>query len=185
MRNTTTSTGTMGTKARKSSHLISHSQILFTQVCGSQPHRVSFNCEIHEHSLTLLIVLMCTEGLVAAMRTDLLPWSHHGDLVQNTIVHLNHELESFSAGSSEIESRQPKVTPSTARGPSPLSCSSGLLPVSNGTCCTSFCSLILLSPITLSSEPRRKAHLLTPSVACHSLGQLLCTPKGGHMDLSG
>lgn len=144
-----------------------------------------FNCEIHEHSLTLLIVLMCTEGLVAAMRTDLLPWSHHGALVQNTIIHLNHELESFSAGSSEIESRQPKVTPSTARGPSPLSCSSGLLPVSNGTCCTSFCSLILLSPITLSSEPRRKAHLLTPSVAYHSLGLLLCTPKGGHMDLSG
>lgn len=104
-----------------------------------------FNCEIHEHSLTLLIVLMCTEGLVAATRTDLLPWSHHGDLVQNTIVHLNHELESFSAGSSEIESRQPKVTLSTARGPSPLSCSSGLLPVSNGTCSPRsvpfFCSL--------------------------------------------
>lgn len=82
-----TSTGTMGTKARYSSHLISHRHSLHKFVAANllhSPQSCYFNREIHEHRLTLLTVLMCIEGLVAAMRTDLLHWrsgpEHHCSL---------------------------------------------------------------------------------------------------------
>lgn len=60
--NTMMPTGTMGTKARPSSHFISYSQTLFTHVHGSQfsctfpSHSLYFNSKMHEHSLTLLTV---------------------------------------------------------------------------------------------------------------------------------
>lgn len=55
-----------------------------------------FNSEMHMLSLTLLTILMGTDGSVDTIRTDLLPWAHYGDLAQKTIVLLNHGSQCLS-----------------------------------------------------------------------------------------
>lgn len=84
----------MGTKVWSSSHLISHSQTLHIFLLYIPfIYFFYFKSEMHRLTLTLLTILIGTDGLIDAIRKDLLSWIHHGDLIQNTIVLLNHGLQ--------------------------------------------------------------------------------------------